>query len=171
MTVLIMPFCETDEDRHALKNHTFTILQFMWVICLVLCSWPNTASIKIALGTFSEEGIFFRAHWENEQNSSSCARRMRRCWLLTWDSSPCVSLPQEFTRPVKGKGDFSLPYCHVIPGVTAYNLCRVLLVRSNLLLSFRLGKGIIWGVSWGRALRSVCYSPLQLSVDMAIQVH
>lgn len=65
----------------------------------------------------------------------------------------------------------SLPYCHVIPGVTAYNLCRVLLVRSNLLLSFRLGKGIIWGVSWGRALRSVCYSPLQLSVDMAIQVH
>lgn len=107
MTILIMPFCETNEDRHALKNHTFTILQFMWVICLVLCSWPNTASIKIALGTFYEEGIFFRAHWENEQNSPSCVRRMRRCWLFTWGSSPRVSLQQEFTRPVKGKGDFS----------------------------------------------------------------
>lgn len=96
-------------------------------------------------------------------NSSSCACRLRRCWLFTRGSSPRVSLQQGVSRPVKGKGDFSggsLPYCHVIPGVTSYNLCHVLLVRSNLRLSFTLGKGTIWGVmteSWGMTLRSVCY--------------
>lgn len=101
MTVLIMHFCETNEDKHALKNHTFIILCFMWVIYQVLCSWLSRASIKIWLGTFSRGVDLPPSSTSCWQNSFPVPPQRTLLFLHAGIALP-VSLSTGVPRSVKG---------------------------------------------------------------------